>query len=409
MKSENKKIFLISLSVVLTTFLFTYFFGYFLKLNIPYLDWRHNISIREDRVFTQEEVGNIGHPLYLLNNFDSNFYLQIAIRGYDKEPYNEGNTEMRNWAFYPLYPSFVSLISSMLGVVSEVGIFKVGLVISNLFYLLFLVILYHLVKLLGYTYEDWIYLLIVICVFPTSYFLNIFYTESMFLFLSTMSLLLSFKKRYFLSSLFIILSSFTRNVGVLLFIPLALVLIKDGEIKPLKKLINLIIYGTISVLGVLVFFTYIYSITGNFFSSLKIQSAWGRGNIDLSIFPFRSLFIATQEFLTGSASGDLILLINYVITLIGILALIYFYFLSKGEYKKIVLSVYSFFYISFITATASSSSIARYLLVLLPILLVPIEIRYKRKVIFSIIISAFSFLHAIFLTLFILRIPSPGI
>jgi len=409
MKSENRKIFLISLSVVIITFFSTYFFGYFIKLNIPYLDWRHNISVRDARVFTMEELDNIGHPLYLLNNFDSNFYLQIAIGGYDKELYKEENKEMRNWAFYPLYPSIVSLISGILGIISEVGIFKLGLVLSNVFFLLFLLVLYHLVKLLGYTYEDWIYLIIVICVFPTSYFLNIFYTESMFMFLSTISLLFSFKKRYLLSSVFIFLSSLTRNVGVLLFVPLALNLLNDSEIKPFKKLTNLLIYGFISGLGILGFFTYIYSITGNFFSSLKIQSAWGRGSITFSVLPFKSLFIALQEFLSGSASGDLILLINFVITLLGILALVYFYFLSKENVIKKILSIYSLFYISFITSTTSSSSVARYLLVLLPILLIPIEIKEKNKMLFTIIISFFSFLHAIFLALFILRIPSPGI
>lgn len=407
MEYKKYKILLFSAVFAALSFLLTYSFGYLVRNGLPGLNWNYDISNKEKRVFTYDPPKNIGNPLLMLNNFDSNFYIGIASKGYEKEDYNT-STGLKRWAFYPLYPLSVSVISKLLGVSTEYGIFKIGLVVSNLCLFLFFVILFLLIRELGYSFEDWFYLLIFILVFPTSYFLNIFYSESMFLFLSATSLLLVLKRKYFYSSLLILLSSVTRNVGILLFIPLFIMIISDANIGLFRKMWKSFIYGFISILGVLIFFSYLSVITGDFLASVKIQSHWGRGDVESSFFPFKSLFLSFDN-VSFSNTSSMIGEIDLIFSLVGIIAMFYFLSHIGKNVNKLALGVYFLTYLAFVTSTSLNTSIIRYLMSVVPLYFVILDLRKKNEIFYTSLIPIMAFFHTLFLVFFVLHIPSSGV
>jgi Gpi18-like mannosyltransferase len=138
--------------------------------------------------------------------YDSFNYAQIASEGY---------AEDRLTAFFPLFP----LIVRVFAVISGIGVYWAGFILSNFFFLCSLWLLNKLMEKRGLSERVRNLTLFVLAFFPSSYFFSAFYSESFFLFLA----LLAFRfwndeKRgaaYFIGGL----AALTRIVGV--WIPLA--------------------------------------------------------------------------------------------------------------------------------------------------------------------------------------------
>lgn len=126
--------------------------------------------------------------LYSWANFDGEHYLSIAKNGY-------GNGEQ---AFFPLYPLLINILGN--------NIF-VALLISHTSFLLALLGLYKLTK------SKLVILLLL--VFPTSFYFASVYTESLFLCLVVWSFYFLQRKKYFSGILLGSLSSLTRVIGII--------------------------------------------------------------------------------------------------------------------------------------------------------------------------------------------------
>lgn len=183
--------------------------------------------------------------------YDGRAYLDIAENGY-RADFDGGG----NYGFYPFYPLLIKVFSF-------VGYDLSAFLISNIFSLLGVVLLYFIIKKeFGdeVTKKSVFYLLF----FPTAYFFTAMYTESLFLFLSLLTFYFARSEKWFLAGIFGFLSSLTRVQGLLLFLPLLYLYLKQKQFKFDRIKPNILFIFLIPA-GIIVFFTYLYLITGDFF------------------------------------------------------------------------------------------------------------------------------------------------
>lgn len=135
-------------------------------------------------------------------NFDGEHYLSIAQRGY-------GFGEQ---AFFPLYPLLIRILGG--------GIWA-GLIISNVSFLVALFGFYNLVRL-DFSAKISKLALVLLLIFPTSFYFGSVYTESLFLALVVWSFYSARRRRWFLASISGMFASATRVIGILLLPVLAI-------------------------------------------------------------------------------------------------------------------------------------------------------------------------------------------
>jgi hypothetical protein len=181
--------------------------------------------------WTADETRSDSHKNkpYLLDPFlnkqvswDSEFYLSIAMKGYDDPAVGSSNGYSLNYGFFPLYPYLmrgVSLPLSFLGLRPIATATLAGVIIScigTLFALL------ALVDLAGDTLDSAgqmraaFYLL----AFPSSFFLLSVYTEGLFLALTLWSLAFLRREQWLLSGALAFFAVLTRPTGIAVLIPM---------------------------------------------------------------------------------------------------------------------------------------------------------------------------------------------
>jgi hypothetical protein len=176
-----------------------------------------------------------GKP-YLIDSFlnehvawDSEYYLSIAVGGYDdpimrRIPIEGGEPVSQNYAFFPLYSHVMQVVMIPLGIwgLSPIAVATLaGLIVGLIGTLFGLIGLYGLVREElgeGGAIRAAFYLLI----FPTGFFLAQVYTEGLFIGLAFCSLALMRHQQLLWAALLAALAVWTRAVGVALLIPLAL-------------------------------------------------------------------------------------------------------------------------------------------------------------------------------------------
>ncbi len=159
---------------------------------------------------SQTSIFSFG-TLSIWANFDGEHYVGVAESGYEEE----------SPAFFPLYPLLVrSAVALFGGPVSPEALSFCGVLISLVAYGFALYFVYRI------TEEEWGVraaqgAVLSLAFFPTSFFFNAVYTESLFLALSTGAVWgARVRKNLLLASVLAGLAAATRNVGVLLLIPL---------------------------------------------------------------------------------------------------------------------------------------------------------------------------------------------
>ena len=291
------------------------------------------------------------------DRWDSAWYLDIAENGYSLE-YNEWG--LHNIVFFPLYPLLIKMVSLL-----TAGNFVLaGWALSTLFLLLSLFYLFKLVKEFHYEinpYSPIIFLLI----FPTAFFLNAVYTESLFLFLSLATFYYALKKKFIHAGIFGLLASLTRVTGILLFIPLIWEYFKNYNFK-LKSVFSPKILPVFLIpLGTIGFFLYHYFKFGNFFLFFEIQKNWGR------------TFSIQEKHFDFFSNPSIVNFILDTFFILFILIIIYFVFKRlRTSYALYMLAV-----TAVALRTGTFMSIGRYILVLFPvyILLASIKNQYLRQ------------------------------
>jgi len=308
---------------------------------------------------------SLGEALYSMLDiwvmWDSGWYLDIVNNGYQLSAINTGpEAGQANYAFFPLYPLLTKILGSLL---FGKYIFA-GLIISNSFWLMGMIYLYKLVQIM-YGSDEGIQAVKLMIVFPTAFLFSAMFTESLFFAILCAVIYFSYKSDWGLALILAVLLGLTRNVGVFVVIPMFIIYTEKyfEEVKlSYKNIIKLLfspnILSLILVpLSILGFMYYISTLTGNIFSVLEIQGAWGR--------EFSNPIINLYHGVIGGFEG-------LFVSLFTIVCLV-FYVLG---YSKIPKGLFALGLIMFIFPLLNSPqvfhllSLPRYILVILPLYIV---------------------------------------
>jgi hypothetical protein len=210
--------------------------------------------------------------------WDSVWYLSIAQDGYA-----DSGGEIAKAAFYPLYP----LLTSVAGWVVRSALIG-GLLVSLACFLGALALLRRLAEIeLGPAGARGTVLLVAF--FPTAFFFNAIYAESLFLLLSVATLLMARQGRWAWAGVLGALAAVTRNSGVVLLLP-ALILFLWGPRmdrddpapparawwRPRHRLTPQILWLGLIPLGLVAYLAYIGIELGDPFAPFAAQELWAR-------------------------------------------------------------------------------------------------------------------------------------
>jgi len=292
----------------------------------------------------------ISPQLFAWANFDGEHYLSISIFGY----------KSLEQAFFPVYPLLISFFSkpgSMDLITSLVNSTVVGFLISNISFVIALIYLWELIK------EDFpqkiAYLTIVlILIFPTSFYFGAVYNESLFLLLSVLSFYSARKGHWPLAGVFGMVASATRVFGIFL-LPALLIEAWSQRISFPKILWILLI-----PLGLGAYMLYLNFTVGDPVAFYSFQTLVGeqhqRGIVTLPQVYFRYIKMLATTSLDNP--------IFQVVVLEFFVGLTFFILPIYGYFKKIRLSYLVFAMLGFLIPTiqGSFSSLPRYVIVFFP-------------------------------------------
>ncbi len=296
----------------------------------------------------------LDNPLFWgWSNFDGEHYISIAQNGY----------KALEHSFFPFFPLVLHFIAPR-------GIEKIawaGLLVSNIFFLADLFLLWKLVRL-DYSEKVAWWSLVSLVSFPASFFFASTYTGSLFLFLALFSFLLARNGKWICSGLAGGLASATRVFGVALAPALQVewwLQFRSQRFSYAKILLATAV-AFFSLSGLFVYMFYLYKTTGSPFTFYSELSPYGEQRQLGKIVLFPQVFWRYIKMIVTVDKSSPIYITIWVefLSALGALALIVYGFIKKLRLSYLIYCVLGFF---LATITGSFSSLPRYIIVLFPL------------------------------------------
>lgn len=291
-----------------------------------------------------------GYYIFPWGNFDGEHFTSIAIFGY---------RELQQ-AFFPLYPTLISLPMYIFGWTHEVAS-KSGFVISTIAFPLALVFFYKLLKL-DYSKNFSLGVISILLLYPASFYFNAVYTEALFLLLIVASFYCFRTKHYFWAGVFGFLASLTRVFGVLLFLSFLIEVFLQKI--PFRKVYWIILIP----IGLLSYMIYLYFSVGDPLAFYNLQLVVGEQH-QRGVVLFPQVVYRYAKMIAGLDSISPLL----TTILFELAAGIIFMLLPIiGLFYRVRLSYLFFAFFGYVLPTiqGSFSSLPRYVLVLFPSFLI---------------------------------------
>lgn len=326
--------------------------------------------------------------------YDSTAYLDIAENGYRSD---FGEYKAGNYHWYPLYPLLIKMFGFL-------GYPLAAFLISNVASLLAVVTLYLLVKEeLGkkHAYKTIFYILL----FPTAFYFTMIYTESLFLLLSVSVFYFAKKGNWLLVGVLGFLTSLTRIQGILLFIPILIIYLKNIGFSLPKKFnlaefrkfffvdnyskIKLNIMWLLSVpLGFFTFMAYHWLTLGDPFIQLRSADVFGRH----LTWPWEGFAQAINAMITDTTFINLSYHIYNLFITVSFIALIWV------SYKKLKPEYTAYYLLTTIILLLGPNlfGMSRYMLMVFPAFMALSLIDDKKPMKYGLVI-----LYAIFILLMV--------
>ncbi len=202
---------------------------------------------------------------------DANWYAGIVNEGYSiKTQGVEYNT-----AFLPFYPLVTRIFKQIIP-----NAYVAGFVVSNVAFLLALIVLYKLI-LRHYDRDVARRSLVLLAVFPFSFYFSAMYTESVFLLTVVLAFYFGERQRWLLAALAAAAASATRLVGIFTGVALVILYLETAGFQWRKVRPN-IGWLALSGAGLLGFMAYLGATFGDPVSFYTAQDApgWGFHNLE---------------------------------------------------------------------------------------------------------------------------------
>lgn len=236
--------------------------------------------------------------------WDANNYIRIATLGYDGYYENGMATTL---VFFPLYSWIMKFFHIFIS-----SIAACGLIVSSLCYGLGCVFLYALVSM-DYGKSVGKRAVILISVFPFSFFFGAIMPESVFFFTGCACMYFARRRRFVISGIFGALASLSRMQGLLLAVffvtewvnaykPFSLIRKKDFS-NLFKNIFTKLTPVLIMPVGTLIYLYQNYKVTGDAFKFLEYQEAvWGQHAQYFGVTVADNFNNILNEFLAGSST-----------------------------------------------------------------------------------------------------------
>lgn len=288
--------------------------------------------------------------LFSWANFDGEHYLSIAIFGY----------KFLEQAFFPVYPILITFFarpdaSNLL--LSLINATVAGLLISNISFFLALFFLWELIKI-DFSERIAYLTIILILVFPTSFYFGAVYNESLYLLMSVLSFYFARKGNWLFAGLFGMVSSATRIFGILL---LPALLFEAWQQKAdYRKFFWIILIP----IGLGAYMLYQFFTVGDFFAFYHLQKIVGEQHQS----GFTLLPQVYYRYIKMIFTVDIQNPIFQTIILEFMVGIFFFLLPIYGYCKKIRFSYLTYALLGFLAPTiqGSFSSVPRYVIVFFP-------------------------------------------
>lgn len=295
------------------------------------------------------------HYLDSFFRFDSAWYNEIIQTGYSYNPEKQSNV-----AFFPLYPILVKAIASLTSLSVPIS----GLLVSNLC-LIFALIFVYKISNIYLNKRGCEKVLILMLVFPTSFFYSCFYTESLYLLTTAACFYFFLNKKYFWSGFFGFFASLTRVTGVIIFLAFAIELLwkylKKKELPKRESLFLLLI--PCGLIAYMVFLAWKFNEPLAF---VKIQDLWSR---DERVFPLITLinYWKNINFMFPKDANNAVRFLNTFFSF-SFLGIVLFSIVKKP--LNISLLIFAFLSIFLPLSTGITESMMRYMMTIFPIFII---------------------------------------
>lgn len=312
--------------------------------------------------------------LFAWANFDGEHYLSIAIFGY----------KALQQAFFPVYPMLVSFFArpdpfNLLQ--SLINSTLTGLIITNVSFVLALIFLWELIKI-DFSKKIAYLTIILMLIFPASFYFGAMYNESLFLLLSVLSFYCARKGKWCLAGISGMVASVTRVFGILLLPALLL------EVWQQRADLSKSFWIFLIPLGLGVYMLYLNVTVGDplaFYHYQKLIGAQHQsGIITLPQVYFRYIKMIATTNINNPIFQTIVL--ELITGLLFLILPVY------GYFKKIRFSYLIYAMLSFLAPTiqGSFSSTPRYVIVLFPAFLAAALLISRLPTLFRLVIIFFS-------------------
>ena len=275
--------------------------------------------------------------------WDGGHYYNIALRGYF------GPNE---YAFFPLYPALIRAASPL----TFGNTLIAGLLISNIFFVIFLHVFYNLTAKL-HNKKTALTATVTLMTFPTAFFAAALYSEGLFLLIIALFFTQLQEKKYLKAALLVGLASLTRLVGIALSLSVALEFAKETSWN-FKKISNKLLIIFVSLVPFLAYCAYLFNKFKDPFYFLTVQSTWHRQltNPAQTVYEYISTVQRNKPF---NDNLDVFLTLFFIVVLV------------LGR-KKISVSLWIFSALAILIPSASGTltSMPRYLLASLGVFII---------------------------------------
>lgn len=321
--------------------------GFFSRYLLPVYPDQTELIIRTGMFFSENRL------IDMWARWDSGWYMYIIKNGYSR---GDSFEIQSNLPFFPGYPALVKFFTLFIppGLLTDGVIVFIGVLLSNVLLLVGLVFLYKIAQKLSDSKRVADLTVWFILVFPSSFFLSSFYTEALFLCLSAVGYWAALQRKWWLACIMVSLVAVTRNVGMFLVIPVLYEYLRAKNFSLRKIDFSILWFGVIP-LGLVVFFWYLYTLTGDFLAAIKVQKAWGRVAAD----PVSSLLFPTNFWLHITPVDQFFV--------VSVLVFCWRLFAQKVLKNGKILALYSLLMSIPTLFTGTLDSFTRYILVVFPL------------------------------------------
>ncbi len=200
------------------------------------------------------------------SHWDGEHYAALAMGGYLNPP------DSVSPAFFPLYPLLMRSFADLFGGPISKEVLSVWGPLLSLLFLPFALYFIYQIALDEFDERVAKGTVLILAFFPTTFFLNAAYTESLFLALSAGALwAVRVRKDLLVACVLAALAGATRNVGVFLVVPLVYEWIKDIESLRWRGIYLLLVPG-----GLFAYMGYLWVRFGDPLLFYSAQESWGR-------------------------------------------------------------------------------------------------------------------------------------